>query len=62
MSFRYKADRNEGDGLGLMALAVLLDVDGAHGFLPYAVMRDGKTLFETVSQNPQFLLGPQPKP
>jgi len=26
-------------------------------FLPYAVMKDGKTLFETVETNPQFLLG-----
>lgn len=26
-------------------------------FLPYAVMKNGQTLFENVSQNPQFLLG-----
>jgi len=29
----------------------------AEVFLPYAVMRDGKTLAETVAANPQFLLG-----
>jgi len=32
-------------------------VTTAQVFLPYAVMRDGKTLSETVAQNPQFLLG-----
>lgn len=26
-------------------------------FLPYVVMKDNRTLFETVSENPQFLLG-----
>ncbi len=26
-------------------------------FLPYAVMRDGRTLAQTVQDNPQFLLG-----
>lgn len=26
-------------------------------FLPYAIMRDGKTLAETVTSNPHFLLG-----
>ena len=26
-------------------------------FLPYAVTRDGKTLYEHVEKNPQFLLG-----
>lgn len=26
-------------------------------FLPYLIMRDGKTLAETVAHNPQFLLG-----
>ena len=26
-------------------------------FLPYAITRDGKTLFEKIQENPQFLLG-----
>ena len=30
----------------------------AQVFLPYAIMRDGKTLSEKVAENPQFLLGP----
>lgn len=29
----------------------------AQVFLPYAIMKDGKTLSETVAQNPHFLLG-----
>lgn len=32
-------------------------VSTAQVFLPYVIMRDGKTLAETVAQNPQFLLG-----
>lgn len=32
-------------------------VTTAQVFLPYAVMRDGKTLSEMVATNPQFLLG-----
>jgi hypothetical protein len=27
-------------------------------FLPYAVMRGGKTLYEHIQTNPHFLLGP----
>jgi hypothetical protein len=27
-------------------------------FLPYAVMKDGRTLAQTVAENPKFLLGP----
>lgn len=40
-----------------MALVETHMVTTAQVFLPYAVMRDGKTLSETVATNPQFLLG-----
>lgn len=40
-----------------MALVETQMVTTAQVFLPYAVMRDGKTLAETVATNPQFLLG-----
>ncbi len=40
-----------------MALVETRMVTTAQVFLPYAVMRDGKTLAETVATNPQFLLG-----
>lgn len=40
-----------------MALVETQMVTTAQVFLPYAVMRDGKTLAETVAHNPKFLLG-----
>jgi len=40
-----------------MALVETQMVTTAQVFLPYAVMRDGKTLSETVAANPQMLLG-----
>lgn len=40
-----------------MALVESQMVTTAQVFLPYTVMRDGKTLAETVQDNPGFLLG-----
>jgi hypothetical protein len=40
-----------------MALVETQMVTTAQVFLPYAVMRDGRTLGETVAQDPKFLLG-----
>jgi len=40
-----------------MALVETQMVTTAQVFLPYAIMRDGKTLTETVAANPSFLLG-----
>lgn len=40
-----------------MALVETQMVSTTQVFLPYAVGRDGKTLFEKVVENPQFLLG-----
>jgi hypothetical protein len=40
-----------------MALVETQMVTTAQVFLPYAVMRDGRTLAETVAQDPKFLLG-----
>lgn len=40
-----------------MALVETQMVSTAQVFLPYAIMRDGKTLAETVASNPNFLLG-----
>lgn len=40
-----------------MALVETQMVTTAQVFLPYAVMKSGKTLAETVAENPQFLLG-----
>lgn len=40
-----------------MALVETQMVTTAQVFLPYAVMRDGRTLSETVATDPKFLLG-----
>lgn len=40
-----------------MALVETNMVTVGEVFLPYATMRDGRTLSETVAQNPSFLLG-----
>lgn len=40
-----------------MALVETQMVTTQQVFLPYAIMKDGKTLSEMVSENPQFLLG-----
>lgn len=40
-----------------MALVETQMVTTGQVFLPYMVLRDGKTLSETVAANPQFLLG-----
>lgn len=41
-----------------MALVETKMVSTQQVFLPYAVMRDGRTLAEHVSEDPKFLLGP----
>ena len=40
-----------------MALVETRMVSTAEVFLPYAVMKDGRTLSDKVKENPQFLLG-----
>lgn len=40
-----------------MALVETKMVNTAQVFLPYVVMKDGRTLSETVTENPSFLLG-----
>jgi hypothetical protein len=40
-----------------MALVETKMITAPQVFLPYAIIRDGKTLSETVAQNPQLLLG-----
>lgn len=40
-----------------MALIEIEMVDMQEIFLPYAVQKDGKTLYENILSNPQFLLG-----
>lgn len=40
-----------------MALVETKMITALQVFLPYPIMRDGKTLSETVAQNPQLLLG-----
>lgn len=40
-----------------MALVETRMVTTQEVFLPYAVMRDGRTLAQTVQSNPSFLLG-----
>lgn len=40
-----------------MALVETKMVTTQQVFLPYTVMRDGKTLSEKITENPQFLLG-----
>lgn len=39
-----------------MALVEAKMITAPQVFLPYAVMRDGKTLSETIAQNPQLLI------
>ncbi len=40
-----------------MALVETKMVSTQEVFLPYTVMRDGKTLSQKINENPQFLLG-----
>lgn len=40
-----------------MALVETRMVTTEQVFLPYAVMKDGQTLFQNIAANPQFLLG-----
>ena len=53
MSWRIIKDRVEAQ----MALVETQMVTTAQVFLPYAIMRDGKTLAQHVEQDPNFLLG-----
>jgi hypothetical protein len=48
----------EGLGRGKMALVETQMVTTRDVFLPYAVMRDGRTLSQYVQSDPGFLLGP----
>jgi hypothetical protein len=45
-----------------MALVETQIVRTEEVFLPCAIMRDGRTLAETVTEHPSFLLGPGHQP